>query len=260
MSTSDALFDTSGSIAYLTFNRPAARNALTWPMYEALARACDAVDADPAVRVFVLRAAGDAFAAGTDIRQFAGFASSADGLAYERRLDALVDRLERVRVPTIAAVNGVAAGAGCILALACDLRVCTPTARFGMPIARTLGNCLSAANAARLADAFGSARAKDLVFSARFVDVREAEALGLVTRMAEPGALDDVTRDLAAALMRHAPRTLHAVKEAGRRLAAHRRLPPGAVDDLIEACYGSGDFREGIAAFLEKRPPRFTGA
>src|SRR4029453_9001341 len=132
------------AIAALTFNRPQARNALTWAMYDALVTACERVDADPAIRVFVIRAAGDAFAAGTDIGQFTGFRTGDDGLAYERRLDAVIDRLERVRVPTIAQVHGVAAGGGCAIALACDLRVCTPPARFRVPIARPLGHRPSA--------------------------------------------------------------------------------------------------------------------
>ena len=156
-------------------------------MYDALVEACDRVDADDTVRVFVVRAAGDAFAAGTDIRQFTGFASGDDGIAYERRLDAVIDRLERVSVPTIAQVHGVAAGGGCAIALTCDLRVCTPTAQFGVPIARTLGNCLSAANLARLVDLVGPARTKELLFTGRLLDATEAASLGLVTRMAEPG-------------------------------------------------------------------------
>src|SRR5262249_37634188 len=120
----EVLFATSGAIARLTFNRPREKNALTWGMYEGLLAACDSVDRDAAVRVLVVQAQGDAFAAGTDIAQFTAFQSGEDGLAYERRLDAAVDRLERVRVPTIARVHGVAAGAGCVIALACDLRVC----------------------------------------------------------------------------------------------------------------------------------------
>jgi enoyl-CoA hydratase/carnithine racemase len=155
VSTTEVQFASATPIAFLTFNRPQARNALTWAMYDALVEACDRVDADQGIRVFVVRAAGDAFAAGTDIGQFTEFRSGADGIAYERRLDAVIDRLERVTVPTIAQVHGVAAGGGCAIALACDLRVCTPAARFGVPIARTLGNCLSAANYARLVDPSG---------------------------------------------------------------------------------------------------------
>ena len=259
MSTSEAQFESVGSIAFLTFNRPAARNALTWAMYDALVEACDRVDDDDTVRVFVVRANGDAFAAGTDIRQFTEFASGSDGIAYERRLDAVIDRLERVSIPTIAQVHGVAAGGGCAIALTCDLRVCTPSAQFGVPIARTLGNCLSAANLARLVDLVGPARTKELLFTGRLLDATEAASLGLVTRLAEPGDIDTVVRELAQSIAANAPLTIRATKEVVRRIALTRRLDVAEADDLIAACYASQDFREGVAAFLEKRRARFTG-
>ena len=259
MSSPEAQFESVGPLAFLTFNRPEARNALTWAMYDALVEACDRADADDTVRVFVVRGTGDAFAAGTDIRQFTGFASGDDGIAYERRLDAVIDRLERVSVPTIAQVHGVAAGGGCAIALTCDLRVCTPTAQFGVPIARTLGNCLSAANLARLVDLVGPARTKDLLFTGRLLDATEAASLGLVTRMTQPGEIDNTVRDLAQAIAANAPLTIRATKEMVRRIAVRRRLDTPDADDIIAACYASRDFREGVAAFLEKRRPRFTG-
>jgi enoyl-CoA hydratase len=259
VSTSEVLFATEGNIAFLTFNRPAARNAMTWSMYDALADACEHVDADPRIRVFVLRAAGDAFVAGTDIRQFTEFASAADGLAYERRMEQVIDRLERVAVPTIAQVHGIAAGGGCVIALACDLRVCTHAARFGVPIARTLGNCLSAANYARLMDAIGPSRTKELLFTGRFLDAAEANAIGLITRLVDESAIDEAVAGLAGTIADHAPLTIRATKEAIRRIALRRRLDEREVEDLVAACYGSDDFREGVAAFIERRTPRFTG-
>src|SRR5688500_16408777 len=153
------LFEPGPPVAVFTFNRPEARNALTWEMYDGLIAACDIVEATPDIRVLIIRGAGGkAFAAGTDISQFTGFKSAEDGMAYERRLDAIIDRVERVTRPTIAQVEGAATGGGCAIALACDLRVCTPEARFGLPIARTLGNCLSIANVARMVDLIGPAR------------------------------------------------------------------------------------------------------
>ena len=260
MSTSRTIFAVEGPVAYLTFNRPEARNAMTWDMYEALVEACDRVDADNGIRVLVLRGAGNAFVAGTDIGQFIRFSTREDALGYERRLDRIIDRLEGVRVPTIAQVNGVAAGGGCAIALTCDLRVCSPEARFGIPIARTLGNCLSAANYARLTDLIGPARLKDILFTGRLLDAAEAAAMGLVSRMATAETLDDATRELASTIAANAPLTIRATKEAVRRIHAARRLPADAADDLITMCYTSSDFKEGVAAFLAKRPPLFTGA
>lgn len=260
MSTSRVLFDTDGSIAFVTFNRPEARNAMTWDMYDALVRICEQVDADAAIRVCILRGAGGrAFVAGTDIAEFTAFSSREDGIRYEHRIDAVIDRLERVRVPTIAQVQGYATGGGCALALACDLRVCTPDARLGIPIARTLGNCLSADNYARLLDLIGPSRLKDLLFTGRLIDAAEAAAMGLVARIADPAELDGVVRQLAETLAANAPLTIRATKEMVLRIQKARRLEPGQAENLIAACYTSEDFREGVDAFLAKRPPRFTG-
>lgn len=233
---------------------------MTWDMYTGLEDACERVDREEGIRVFVLRGAGGkAFASGTDISQFTTFTSREDALAYEQRLDGVLDRLERVTAATIAHVQGVATGGGCALALACDLRVCTPDARFGVPIARTLGNCLSAANYARMMDLMGLARVKDLLFSGRLIDIAEAVSIGLVTRVADVNQIDAAVRELADTLAGNAPLTIRATKEAVRRIQASRRIAAHEVDDLIAACYMSEDFKEGVAAFLAKRPPRFRG-
>jgi enoyl-CoA hydratase/carnithine racemase len=174
-------------------------------------------------------------------------------------MEQVIDRLERVSVPTIAQIHGVAAGGGCLIALACDLRVCSPAARFGIPIARTLGNCLSARNCARLVEAIGAARAKDLLFTARLLDATEAVSLGLATRIADGDALDAAVRGLAQTIADHAPLTIRTAKEAIRRLSIRRHLEDGFGEDLTAIVYGSADFREGVAAFLEKRKARFSG-
>jgi enoyl-CoA hydratase/carnithine racemase len=256
MSASNVLWDSDGSIGTLTFNRPQARNALTWDMYDALADSCERADTGN-LRVLVIRGAGGAFAAGTDISQFTGFTSGEDGIAYERRLDAVLDRLERVRCVTVAAVDGAAVGGGCAIALACDLRICSPRARFGIPIARTLGNCLSAANLARLVDLIGMARVKDLLFTARLIEADEALALGVATRVVPAEQLDAEVTALANELRRRAPSTIEATKALLQRLRDHRR--PAPADDIVSKCYASEDFREGVAAFLEGRPPRWEG-
>jgi enoyl-CoA hydratase/carnithine racemase len=260
VSTPRMQFEIAGPLAYLTVNRPDARNAMTWDMYEALVDACGQVDANDDVRVFILRAAGDkAFISGTDISQFTEFEAPDASIKYERHLDAVIDRLERVRVPTIAQVQGIAAGGGCAIALACDMRVCAHEALFGVPIARTLGNCLSAANYARIVDLIGPARTKDILFTGRLIDAVEANALGLVTRLAPRAELDAVTRALAESIVPNAPLTLRATKEAVRRIQEHRRIDRQLADDLILLCYTSDDFKEGVSAFLAKRTPTFAG-
>src|SRR5262245_62384749 len=173
------IFETNGALAILTFNRPDARNAMTWEMYDALVEACERVDRDAGIRVLVVRGAGGrAFVAGTDIQQFRSFHDREDGLKYEERLDHVLDRLERVAKPTIAQIQGIAAGGGCAIALVCDLRVATPESSFGIPIARTLGNCLSGASYSRLVDAMGPSRAKELLFTGRFIRADEATTIG----------------------------------------------------------------------------------
>ena len=259
MNPSDASFTSSGPVGRLTFTRPETGNALTWAMYDALVQACDRVDADSGIRVFVICAPGGVFCTGTDIRQFATFTTGQDGLEYERRVEACLTRLEGVAVPTIAQVEGIAAGAGCAIAIACDLRVCTAAARFGVPIARTLGNALSIENCARLVEHIGPGPTRDLLFTGRLLDVREAAALGLVTRLAEPADIGRIVDELAETIARNAPLTIRAMKAALRHAASRRRGEAEGVNDLIAACYASRDFREGVAAFLAKRPPVFTG-
>jgi len=261
VSTAHVLYKQDGPLAFLTFDRPEARNAMTWDMYQAVVDRCDAVETDPSVRVLILRGAGGkAFVAGTDIAQFRTFGSPDAGVDYERRLDDVIDRLESVSKPTIAQIDGVATGGGCALAAACDLRLCTPTSRFGVPIARTLGNCLSAANHARFLDLVGPARLKEILYTGRLLDAAEALTVGLVNRVVESVHLDEAVRETAHTIASNAPLTIKATKEMIRRIQAHRRLPACEARDLIVMCYTSADFKEGVESFLAKRPPQWTGS
>lgn len=225
-------------------------------MYDALVDACAQVDATPAVRVFVIRGSGGAFSAGTDISQFAAFTSGDDGIAYERRLDAVVDRVERVSCATVAAIDGVAVGGGCAIAMACDFRICTPRARVGVPVARTLGNCLSVANLARLVDRVGTWRATDLLLSGRLLHGDELVSSGFANQLVPEDELDRSTADFARELASRAASTVAATKALFTRIREHRR--PASADDVIGNCYGSPEFREGVRAFTENRPPRWV--
>ena len=246
MMTTTVAYERRGPAAWVTLDRPEAHNALTYEMYEALHECCERGDADDEVRALVLRGAGGrAFVSGTDIRQFLEFASGDDGLAYEARIERIIGRLEAVGKPTIALVDGFAMGAGLVLAAACDLRICTPAARFGLPIARTVGNCLSMENYARLVAVVGEARLKDIVFTARAVEAPEALAIGLATEVVEDA--EARVEELCALLATHAPVTIRVTKEALRRL---RPLADG--DDLVREAYSSDEFRRRVEAFLAR--------
>src|SRR5437868_8339667 len=179
--TEDLLYVVEDGIARLTFNRPQARNALTFAMYEQMAEICENANADRSIKAMILTGAGDkAFASGTDISQFRAFKTPQDALDYEARIDRVLGALEQVRVPTIAAIAGACTGGGAGIAACCDMRIGTASTRIGFPIARTLGNCLSMSNISRLTSLVGPARAKEMIFTARLVEADEAASLGLL--------------------------------------------------------------------------------
>jgi enoyl-CoA hydratase/carnithine racemase len=260
VSTDETIFQIEPPLAFLTLNRPQARNAMTWGMYEALHRACEEVDRNDAIRVMILRGAGGkAFAAGTDISQFQKFQTPQDGVKYEQHISNVLDRLEQVVKPTIAQIEGVAVGAGCAIAATCDLRVATPESTFGIPIARTLGNCVTGAAYSRLVELVGPGHAKDILFTGRLVTATEAQALGLLSRLVPAATIEQVVRKLATDIAANAPLTIRATKEMTRRLMARRRITSPDAKDLVELCYGSEDFKEGVESFLAKRPPKWKG-
>lgn len=244
---------------WIVVDRPAARNALTFAMYDRIAAICREANADGSVKAVVISGSADAFVAGTDIAQFVDFKDATQALDYERRMDSWLGAIEDVRVPTIAALRGPVVGGGLAIAAACDLRVAAPSARFGVPVARTLGNCFSAANLVRLAALVGLGRVKELVFTARLIDAQEARAIGLVTEVVErEDALEPRVDKLVEQLGSYAPLTLQATKEMVRRIRA--RMLPDEAADLVALCYTSADFREGVRAFIERRKPVWTGS
>jgi enoyl-CoA hydratase/carnithine racemase len=246
-----------GAIAHVIFDRPKARNAMTWTMYEQLALACEQVAADAHARVVLLRGAGNrAFIAGTDIAQFQAFSGADDGVRYEQDIARLLAKLEALPVPTLAAIDGWTVGGGLAIAAVCDLRIATAQSRFGVPIARTLGNCLSIENIALLAAQFGAARVKKMLVLGEMLSADEAYASGFLCEIVPGEELQARALELCERLARNAPLTMRVSKEALRRLM-HAGMPAG--EDLIRMTYGSEDFRIGVAAFLAKCEPQWTG-
>ena len=251
----EILFERSGDTGWITFNRPNARNALTFGMYHRLAELCG--DPPEGLRALVVCGAGDeAFAAGTDISQFREFTTPEHAIEYEAKLDAVLGAVETCAVPTIAAICGACTGGGAAIAAACDLRIATPSLKFGFPIARTLGNCLSAANLARLNALMGAGRVREMIFLSRLIGADEAHRIGLIGEVVETRE-DLMARadEVATRLAGQAPLTLRATKELQRRIA---RVEVDD-EDWIVRCYTSEDFREGLDAFLTKRKPGWKG-
>jgi enoyl-CoA hydratase/carnithine racemase len=226
-------------------------------MYEGLYAACERADADGDIRVMVLKGAGDkAFVAGTDISQFAEFTSGADGVAYEEKIARIVTRLEDVNVPTVASIRGFCVGGGLGLAAVCDLRVATRSARLGIPIARTLGNCLSMNNYSLLVAQLGPAVTLDVLLRARLLTGEEAAGAGFVAELCDDDQLDVVTDGVVQTLLGHAPLSMWAAKEAIRRIR-RANVPNG--DDIVDRVFGSDDFHAAVAAFANKETVVWQG-
>ena len=255
----DLLYSVTDGIARITFNRPQARNAMTFAMYERMAEICLEINADRSIKALILTGAGDkAFASGTDISQFRAFKTAQDALDYEARIDRVLGTLEQCRVPVIAAIAGACTGGGAGIAACCDLRIGTETTRMGFPIARTLGNCLSMSNISRIVALVGPARTKDLIFRARLVEAQEMLALGLLNEVVpDVETLQRRADETARLVAGHAPLTMETAKEAVRRIRPTLSREQG--QDLILKAYMSEDFREGMDAFLNKRTPNWKG-
>jgi enoyl-CoA hydratase/carnithine racemase len=257
MSEGTVRLNIEGGAACVVFDRPQARNAMTWAMYQQLMDICRLLQSDKSVKVISFRGAGhEAFVAGTDIEQFKAFKGGDDGVAYERQIDECIALLESLPMPTVAVIEGWAVGGGMIIATACDFRIASDNARFGVPIAKTLGNCLSIANLARLTAALGQQRVKRMLMLAEILDANEALACGFLQEVCTPDQIDSASQRLVQRLTALAPVTQSIAKEGLRRLTSHQ-LPEA--EDLIRRAYASDDFREGVDAFVAKRKPVWTG-
>lgn len=259
MSTQEILIERDGPVATVTLNRPEKRNAMTFEMYAGVAEFCRSAAQNDDLKVIIVRGAGEkAFAAGTDISLFRDFKGAEDGLAYETKMDGVLSDIESCPKPMIAAITGACTGGGAAIAALCDIRLATKDMRFGFPIARTLGNCLSVASLQRMSALMGAARTKDLIMTSRLIEAEEALSIGLVSELFDDGdALFVRANEMAAQIATFAPLTLQATKQMFARMMAAE--PTIKDDDLIAMCYGSADFHEGLEAFLAKRKANWTG-
>ncbi|GAC1349473.1 MAG: enoyl-CoA hydratase/isomerase family protein [Ktedonobacteraceae bacterium] len=250
------LLEQRGHIATTKLSRPAALNALTWTMYQQMDAHLEHLHADATTHAIIIQGEGKAFAAGTDIQQFQGFTGE-DGIAYEHTIEAIVERLYAITKPTIAAIHGYAVGAGLVIASVCDLRYATPASRFGVPIARTLGNCITLKNYRHLVDSFGAMRTKEMLFTGGLLTAADALRCGFLTAIADEEKLVTHVTEVAQQISSLAPLTIWSVKEAQRRLNAAEEAID--FDDVVARIYSSSDFAEGVQAYLEKRKPHWRG-
>ena len=259
MSAGRILFERRGHEAQIRFDHPAAHNALTGQMWIDLRDAARAIAADPAIRVASFRGTGGkAFISGTDISKFADYETGAQGVAYEREIDECMAAVDAIPCTTIAVVEGWAVGGGLNISAACDFRIATEDAKFGSPIGRTIGNCLSAASVARIGGALGVQFAKRMVLLGEFLTADQLLASGFLLKVVAREAIDAELAALCARACENAPLTTRATKETIRRMTFDT-LPE--IEDLIAQVYGSADFRRGVSDFLAKRKrvPDWTG-
>jgi len=257
MSDGQVLYTRDGHAGHIVFDNQAALNALSLDMWQSLGEICREIAPDPSLRVVTLRGAGGkSFVSGTDISGFLSFESGDDGVAYERKMDECIGLVEALPMPTLAIVEGWAVGGGIALSFACDFRVATTQSRFGSPIGRSIGNCLSAKGYARLVGHVGVTQAKRILLLGEMLTAQELLDLGLLQRVVEPEELDAAAAAICERAAANAPLTSRSSKEAIRRLV-YANTPD--IDDLIRLVYGSQDFKSGVRQFLDKQPRTWTG-
>ena len=242
---------TENGVITVTLERPESRNAVTPTLLQQLADVLENADSDPDRRVIVLRGAGGAFCAGYDLAHLTSPGTTSAGRERDE-VERVCGRLARLDTPTIAAVAGAALGAGCDLAVSCDLRVAAADARFGMPPAR-LGILYSREGVGRLSALVGPAVAKELLFTGEPVDAATALAVGLVNRVVPVEEFDAEVLRLATTVAANAPLSVRATKRLVRGVSAEEG------EALGELVWSSDDAREGPNAVRERRAPRFHG-
>ena len=248
-------------VGWMTFNNPERHNAISLEMWEAALEIMAGFAADPSVRVMVLSGAGGkAFASGADISKFKDERQEADAVAhYQATTQKAYQALLNMQIPTVAMVRGYCIGGGTAVAVCCDIRICTENAKFGIPAAK-LGLGYGYNRAKPLVDLVGPAFAKEMFFTGRQFDAREAETMGLVNRVVADDALEATVDEMARTIAQNAPLTIRCAKMVvGEVLKDAQDRNVAATDRAVEVCFRSSDYKEGQAAFMEKRRPRFTG-
>ena len=242
----------------VVFNRPERHNAFTSGTYAGILELCAELCDDEEARVVVFRGAGGrAFAAGNEISEFTSLDGGQDGVAYEAKVGRVLRAIAELPQVTVAAVEGICVGGGLAVATHCDLRIATPGSRFGYPIARTLGNALSAFIVYRCASVFGESLTREMLLASRLVDVDRAHAVGAVMQVVPPEEMDAELRALADGVAQASRMTITATKEQLLRHSDTYEVSPADDVERLEKVYGAADFREGVRAFLAKEKPRF---
>lgn len=249
-------------VGWMILNNPERHNAISLEMWDAALEIMADFRADPAVRVMVLTGAGGkAFASGADISKFKDERQEAEALArYQDTTQRAYAAIQAMPIPTIAMVRGYCIGGGTAVAVCCDLRICNEGAKFGIPAAK-LGLGYGMGRAKPLVDVVGPAYAKEMFFTGRQFDAQEALRMGLVNRVVADEALEAHVQDMARTIAENAPLTVRCAKAVvGELMKDAQERDVAATERAVQACFHSADYKEGQAAFMEKRKPRFVGA
>ena len=249
-------------VGWMILNNPERHNAISLEMWDAALQIMADFQADPVVRAMVITGAGGkAFASGADISKFKDERQEAQAVEhYQATTQKAYAAIQAMRIPTIAMIRGYCIGGGTAVAVCCDLRICTENAKFGIPAAK-LGLGYGLQRAIPLVDLVGPAFAKEMFFTGRQFDAREAEKMGLVNRVVADDMLETTVQEIARSIAENAPLTLRCAKlVVGEALKDSQQRDVAATERAVQACFNSNDYKEGQAAFMEKRKPRFTGA